>query len=120
MIYTSLSQFVQMDIGAGKVFYVSGYANPKLRTKPLANVKPVRVTLHNNDPANPYRTGMYYHDKQLKFLLAKTDDGKVVSAVSDVLVFDTEEEARSWYNQEVQKVADQYKEKYEKVLGNLL
>lgn len=120
MQYTCLRDFVQMDIGLGKSFYISGYANPKLRSKPVCNVKPTLVTLERNDPSTPFRTGMYYNDKQLKYLVAKNEKGQCISAVEHVCVFDTEEEARSWYNQEVQSVADTFQEKINKVLGNLI
>jgi|AGFT01.1.fsa_nt_gi hypothetical protein len=120
MQYACLRDFVQVKIGLGKSFYISGYANPKLRSVPACNVKPTLVTLERNDPAKPYRTGMYYNDKNLQYLVAKSSKGKIISAVEYVWVFDTEEEARSWYNQEVQKIAAVYQTKINKVLENLI
>lgn len=109
---------IKNGLAENKKFFVSGYANPNLRNKPQSNIKPVEVTFMRNDPASPFRTGLYYNDRCCYLLIAKTDKGQIISASNHIYVFDDYESAVQHYNEEVQKVADAYSKLLTKTLGN--
>lgn len=118
MEYGTLTNFIMKDIGEGKVFWVSGYANPNLRNSPKTNIKPTKVTMYKNDPDKPHRTGLYQYDKKFEYFVAKSDKGKIMPVSAGVNVYDTEEEAIEGYNESVEFVASLYQMRITKVLGN--
>lgn len=118
MEYGPLLNFIMKDIGEGTQFWVSGYANPNLRSSPKTNVKPVKVTMTRNSKDKPYRTGVYASDKNCEFFIAKTAKGKIIPTNTGVYVFDTEDEAITWYNDCLEGIVSQYNHRIMKILGN--
>lgn len=118
MEYGPLLNFIMKDIGEGTQFWVSGYANPNLRSSPKTNVKPVKVTMTRNSKEKPYRTGVYASDKNYEFFIAKTAKGKIIPTNTGVYVFDTEDEAITWYNDCLEGIVSQYNHRIMKILGN--
>lgn len=118
MEYGPLLNFIMKDIGEGTQFWVSGYANPNLRSSPKTNVKPVKVTMTRNSKDKPYRTGVYESDKNYEFFIAKTEKGKIIPTNTGVYVFDTEDEAITWYNDCLEGIVSQYNHRIMKILGN--
>lgn len=110
-----------MDPSAeNKFFYISGYANPKLRSKAICNVKPTEVIFVKNDTETPYRVGVYDKDREFKKLVARNNKSQIVSASRYVYVFDNYHDALTHYNAEVMVVANMYNKCYEKTMENLL
>lgn len=118
MEYGPLLNFIMKDIGEGKEFWVSGYANPKLRSTPQTNVKPTKVTMVKNSKDKPYRTGVYNSDHKFEFFIAKTDKDKIIPVNTGVHVYDTEEEAIAGYNDNIEQVVSVYNYRIMKILGN--
>lgn len=118
MEHGPLVNFVMKNVGEGTEFWVSGYANPNLRSSPKTNVKPTKVTMTRNSKEKPHRVGVYSSDKNCEFFLAKDCKGKVVSANSDVYVYDTEEEAIIGYNDGLERIISSYNHRIIKVMGN--
>lgn len=118
MEHGPLVNFIMKDVGEGTEFWVSGYANPNLRSSPKCNVKPVKVTMVRNSKEKPYRTGVYTSDRNFEFFIAKTSKDKIIPANGNVYVYDTEEEAIQGYNMNIDQVANEYNFRIMKVLGN--
>lgn len=118
MEHGPLVNFVMKDIGEGKVFWVSGYANPKLRSTPQTNIKPVKVTMYQNNTPPQHNTGIYAGDYKGKFFLAKTDKKKIIPATGSTWVYDTEEEAIEGYNASLEHVACLYQQRINTLMEN--
>lgn len=118
MEYGPLVNFIMKDIGEGTEFWVSGYANPNLRSSPRTNVKPTKVTMVRNTKDKPYRTGVYAADHKFEFFIAKTSKDKIIGANSHVYVYDTEDEAIQGYNNDLEQVISEYQHRIMKVVIN--
>ena len=118
MEHGPLLNFIMKEIPEGTEFWVSGYANPNLRSRPKTNVKPVKVTMTRNSKENPYRTGVYNSDHKFEFSIATTAKGKIIPVSTGIHVFDTEDEAVTWYNDCLEGVVNQYNHRIMKILGN--
>lgn len=120
MEHGPLVNFIMKDVGEGTEFWISGYANPNLRNSPKTNVKPTKVTMTRNTKERPHRVGVYNSDHNCEYFLAKNAKGKIMSANSDIYVYDTEEEAITGYNNELELIINKYNLRIMKVLGNII
>lgn len=118
MEYGNLHVFIQQDIGEGKSFWVSGYANPDLRHTPRTNVKPTKVTMYKNNTPKPHRVGVYQYDKNGTYYVPKNSKGKIIPVNTNIEVFDTEEEAIINYNADLDIVIARYESRVYEVQKN--
>lgn len=105
----------------GKVFYVSGFANPRLRTRAMVNTKPFQITLKlfsefgqvNKFGVEQHLVAVYLdRDEQ------PTRNRFEMNVVHEL--FETEYEAIEYYNKCVEEVLSLVDAMYEKIEKNKL
>lgn len=104
----------------GKVLYISGFANPKLRTRAQVNTKPFKVQLKLYSEFGQVSANRPEH---LVAVLFDRDDQPTRQRFDmngSHELFDTEYEAIEYYNSCVQKVLDLVDVMYEKIEKNKL
>lgn len=102
-----------------RVLYVSGFANPKLRTRAQVNTKPFKVQLKPySEFGTPHGRADYLVAVYLDRDEQPTRNRFDLNSVHEL--FETEYEAIEYYNSCVQKVLDLVDAMYEKIEKNKL